>query len=576
MSNQKTPGGSPRKRTKHPSVKPTQIPAAPALTQYQRDNLKEIQSELRDRRSEALKLYRPNPQQEEVHKCKASEILVIGGNRSGKSLCTFVEDARAVTGQDPYGKYPQENGILIIIGRDWKHIGLVVYPMLFKRGAFKIIKDKDTKEWRAYDPVGDADRKAEAQPAPPLIPSRFIKARSWVLKSANYIQQCTLVNGWTIHFFSSEGEPAQGYSADRIHCDEDLNDERHIPEAQARLADRKGVFCWSAMPHSTNNALLSLKERADASEQALGEQSIIRQFKLRFLDNPHIDDDEKRKSLERWAAAGEDVLRMRAEGDFITDSVLCYPTFDMRIHGMERSELPNGQIPADWARYAVIDPGHAVTAVLFAAVPPTEDYWLVYDQLYLRQCNAVMFGDQFAKKVLGSHFHAFLIDAHGGRLRDIGSGRLPVEQYTEQLMQRGVKSHTTGSSFLAGCDDIPARMEATRIAMHIRPSGTPVIRILRSSTPDLERELKRYRKLVNYVSGTAIVTDRPNTKGEVHLCQCLEYLCAYRPRYHKPPAQFREPEPWWVRWQSERKKRLTDQHGAFVYLGPQGDRYGSN
>lgn len=330
------------------------------------------------------------------------------------------------------------------------------------------------------------------------------------------------------------------------------------------------------MPHSTNNALLGLKERADASEQALGDASEIRQFRLRFLDNPYLDDAEKKKSIERWAAVGEDVLRMRAEGDFITDSVLVYPTFDMRIHGMERSELPDGQVPTDWTRYAVIDPGHAVTAVLFAAVPPSEDFWLVYDQLYLRQSNAQIFGEAFEKKVKGWHFHAFLIDAHGGRLRDIGSGRLPVEQYTEQLVKRGVRSETTGASFLAGCDDIIARTESTRNAMHIRPSGTPVLRVLRNSIPDLERELKRYRKLVNYVSGTAIVTDRPNTKGEVHLCQCLEYLCAYRPKYHKPPPSFKEPDPWWVKWLAERKKRLTDQHGAYVYLGPQGGTDGFN
>lgn len=573
MSKQKNPGGSPRKRQpRHPKVSPPAIPQTPSLTQFQRDGLKDIQNELRERRIEALRLYRPNPQQEEIHKCKASEILVIGGNRSGKSLCTFVEDARAVTGQDPFNKYPKENGILIILGRDWKHIGLVVYPMLFNKGAFRIIKDEQTGEWRAFNPVEDKHRKGESRPAPPLIPKRMIKSTSWVLKSANYIQQCTLVNGWVIHFFSSEGEPAQGYQADRIHVDEDLNDERHIPEAQARLSDRKGVFCWSAMPHSTNNALLSLKERADASEQALGDKSNIRQFKLRFLDNPYIDDDEKRKSLERWAAAGEGVLRMRAEGDFINDSVLCYPNFDMRIHGMSRSDLPDSQIPHDWTRYAVIDPGHAVTAVLFAAVPPSEDFWLVYDQLYLRQSNAVIFGQEFEKKVKGWHFHAFLIDAHGGRLRDIGSGRLPVEQYTEQLVKRGIRSQITGASFLAGCDDIPARMEATRTALHIRPEGTPILRVLSNSCPDLEREIKRYRKLVNYVSGTAIVTDKPNTRGEVHLCQTLEYLCAYRPRYHKPPPQYKEPDPWWVKWQADRKKRLTDQHGSYVFLGPQGDR----
>lgn len=558
-----------RRRKKHPKVNAPQVPDIPTISEYQRESLKELQSELRERKTEALKLYRANPQQELIHQCRASEILVIGGNRSGKSLCTFVEDARAVTGQDPYDKYPKKDGILVIIGRDWKHIGLVVVPMLFGQGAFYIIKDEVTGEWRAYDPVKDAPRKSERKPAPPLIPPRMVKASSWVLKSANYMQQCTLTTGWVIHFFSSEGEPAQGYQANRIHCDEDLNDERHIPEAQARLADRKGVFCWSAMPHSTNNALLNLKERADSNEQALGDKSPIRQFKLRFLDNPYIDDEEKKKSVERWAAAGEDVLRMRAEGDFITDSVLVYPTFDMRIHGMKRSELKDGQIPYDWCRYAVIDPGHSVTAVLFAAVPPSEEFWLVYDQLYMRQCNAQIFGENFEQKVRGWHFHAFIIDAHGGRLRDIGSGRLPIEQYTEQLVKRNIRSQITGASFLAGCDDIIARCESTRNSLHIRPIGTPILRILEGSVPDLEREIKRYRKQVNHVAGTAIVTDRPNTKGEVHICQCLEYLCAYRPHYHRPPSRSVGPDPWWVKWLAERKKRLTNEQGSYVYLGPQ-------
>lgn len=480
-----------------------------------------------------------------------------------------MEDARAVTGQDPYKKYPEKDGILIVIGRDWKHIGLVVVPMLFGQGAFYIIKDAVTGEWRAYDPVGDAARKSERKPAPPLIPPRFVKSSSWVLKSANYMQQCNLTTGWVIHFFSSEGEPAQGYQATRIHVDEDLSDERHIPEAQARLADRKGVLCWSAMPHSTNNALLNLKERADASEQALGEKSSIRQFKLRFLDNPYIDDEEKKKSVERWAAAGEDVLRMRAEGDFITDSVLVYPNFDMRIHGYKRADLKDGQIPYDWCRYAVIDPGHSVTAVLFAAVPPSEEFWLVYDQLYMRQCNAQIFGENFEQKVRGWHFHAFIIDAHGGRLRDIGSGRLPIEQYTEQLVKRNIRSQITGASFLAGCDDILARCESTRNSLHIRPIGTPILRVLEGAVPDLEREIKRYRKQVNHVSGTAIVTDRPNTKGEVHICQCLEYLCAYRPHYHRPPSRSSGPDPWWVKWLADRKKRLTNEQGSYVYLGPQ-------
>ena len=546
------------------------------MTKFQADEIRELQGEIRDRRVEALRLYEPNENQEKVHSTDASEVIVIGGNRSGKSLCTFVEDARAVTGQDPHDKYPKENGILVVVGKDWKHIGLVCVPYLFRPGAFRIIRDEETNEWRAYNPATDSHRKGETKPAPPLIPPRMIKKTSWVLKSANYMQMCTLVNGWEIHFFSSEGEPVQGFQCDRVHIDEDINNENWVPELLARIVDRKGKFTWSAMPHSTNNALLGLKERADASQEELGEKSSIQQFKLRFLDNPYLDEEEKKKSIERWAAVGEDVLRMRAEGDFITDSILVYPTFDMRIHGYSRDKLPNGMVPQNWARYCAIDPGHSVTAVLFCAVPPDEKFILMYDQLYLRQCNATMFGDAFAKKVNGVHFHSFIIDAHGGRLRDIGSGRLPSEQYTEQLVKRGISSQVTGASFLAGCDDILARCESTRTALHIRPEGTPLLRVLENACPDLERELKRYRKVVNYLAGTAIVTDKPNTRGECHIAQCMEYICAYRPAYHAPPKTFTEDEPWWVEWQKNRKKHLTSESGAFVYLGPQGGRNDRN
>ena len=115
-----------------------------------------------------------------------------------------------------------------------------------------------------------------------------------------------------------------------------------------------------------------------------------------------------------------------------------------------------------------------------------------------------------------------------------------------------------------------ARCESTRAALHIRPAGTPQLRILRGAVPDLEREIKRYRKVVNYISGVPIVTDKPNTRGEVHLCQCLEYLCAYRPAYHQPPVATYELEPWWVKWAEKRRKSLGE--GSFVNLGPQGGR----
>lgn len=528
------------------------------------DELRNLQAELSERRLESLRLYRPTPKQELFHKSLSSETLVIGGNRSGKSLSTFVEDAWAATGTHPIdGKYPAENGNLIIIGQNWKHVGLVIVPYLFKAGAFKIIKDG--KNWRAFDPVADADRAAEAKPAPPLIPPRMIKAQSWLLKSAGYLNSCELVNGWTIYCFSSEGDPPQGFQADRVHIDEDLANEQWVPEMQARLADRKGRFCWSAMPHSKNEALIGLNERCDKAEED-GTKDIQRHV-LRFLDNPHIDQNEKRKMIERWSALGEDVLRQRAEGEFVTDSLLVYPTFNPYVHGkpVEAVESNQNEPPEHWTRYAIVDPGHAVTAVMFVAVPPSEEYFLVYDELYLKNCNALIFAREFHRKVKGKNFYAFLIDAHGGRLTDIGSGKTPQEQYSTHLAELGVESEVTGNSFIPGADDIQAGLEAARLAMHIRSDGTTGLRYIRSRCSNFEKEMKRYKKKVQYIAGSAVTTDEPNKRGSFHLVDCLRYISAYQPQFHKHEKKIEE--PWWMGWKKRRDKAKGQKEGV-VNLAP--------
>jgi Terminase large subunit, T4likevirus-type, N-terminal len=559
---------------KHPrQIPPPPIPEAPAvlgMTQHAMESIREVQIELAERRIEAVRLYKPMPKQDEFHACMASERLVIGGNRSGKSACTFMEDARAATGQDPYGKYPATDGNLVIIGKNWTHIGMVVVPMLFRAGAFKMIRDEATKQWRAFVPGPDDHRKSEAKPAPPLIPPRLIKDMAWVQKNAGYLNKAELTNGWTITCFSSEGEPPQGFQADLVHIDEDINNESWVGEMQARLADRKGRFVWSAMPHSKNDALLGLCERADKAEEDGVKDPIIRKFTLRFLDNAHIDTDEKKKNIERWSALGMDELRMRAEGEFTTESTLMYPTFNTSVHGYPRSELPGGIVPPDWTRYVAIDPGHAVMACLFGAVPPDEKFLLLYDELYIRQCNALIFGEQFEAKAREQHFYNFIMDMHGGMLRDLGSGRLPHELYSEELKKRGVRSQVSGFGFTPGSDDIPARTALVRQMLHIRGDGTTKLKVLEGACPNLLREIKRYRKKTSSVNGQIYVTDEPQTRGDVHAVQTMEYMCAYEPKYHQPPKTWGK-DPWWVKYLADKRRRQQSSEDNCVILGPTGN-----
>ena len=549
---------------KHPKVPPPPKPEGPVdlgLTTHALSQLKEVQAELHGRKIEALRLYEPMPHQEEFHSCMASERIVLGGNRGGKTLAVAVEAARAATGQDPHGKYPETDGNLAIVGRNWPHIGLVVYPILMKAGAFRIVKDETTGQWRSLRPGED---KAKSKPAPPLIPPRMIKEVSWVLKNAGYLNKVELINGWTIWCFSSEGEPPQGYQADLIWIDEDVNNENFVGESQARLADRKGRFVWSAMPHSKNDALIGLCERADRAVEENIANPIIKKFTFRFLDNNFIDAEEKRKNIERWSALGADEVRMRAEGEFTTESTLMYPNFNQAVHVLKREELP--QVPEDWTRYVAIDPGHSVMASIFGAVPPDESFLLIYDELYIRNCNALIWGEEFEKKVKHQQFRAFVMDMHGGTLRDLGSGRLPHELYTEELRKRKIRSLATNYGFVPGSDDIMARTNLVRQMMHIRGDGSVRLKVLESACPNLLRELKRYRKKTTNVNGVTYVTDVPYTRGDVHAVQCLEYLCAYEPKYHAPPKKT-GPDPWWVKWLEDRKRRQRDNEKG-VNLGP--------
>lgn len=550
---------------KHPPIPPPSPPGEQVelgLSSYAFNELRQVQAEIAGRRIEALKLYEPMPHQDEFHSCMASERIVLGGNRGGKTLAVAVEAARAATGCDPYGKYPKEGGNLAIVGRNWPHIGLVVYPILLKAGAFKIIKDEETGMWRSIRP---GDDKSKSKPAPPLIPPRLVKDVSWVLKNAGYLNKVELTNGWTIWCFSSEGEPPQGYQADLIWIDEDVNNEAFVGESQARLADRKGRFVWSAMPHSKNDALIGLCERADRAVEEGIENPIIKKFTFRFLDNNFIDTEEKQKNIERWSALGADELRMRAEGEFTTESTLMYPGFTPAVHMLKRDELQ--KIPDDWTRYVAIDPGHAVMASIFGAVPPDESYLLIYDELYIRNCNALIWGEEFEKKCEGQNFRAFILDMHGGTLRDLGSGRLPADLYTEELRKRKVRAIATGHSFIPGSDDIPARTALVRQMLHIRGDGSVKLKFWEGACPNLIREIKRYRKKTTTVNGQTYVTDAPYTRGDVHACQCLEYLCAYEPKYYRPPKAV-GPDPWWVKWVEERKRRQRENENRGVNLGP--------
>ena len=583
----------PKKKPKKPPQEAIQIPDVEyqgGVTEQQKKEMRRLYAERSRRRLESLRLYEPLPFQERFHSSKAKEVLLQAGNQVGKSLAAFVEDARAATGQDPHGKYPKENGVMVCLGMDEGHIGRVIHKYLFRAGSFKIIKDLVTHEWRSWHPWDEDDwaRREESKPAPPLIPPRYIKNFAWKKRAQHVFEICELHNGWTIYAMGSKGEPTQGFQADLVHIDEDLERPEWYDEMIARLSMRDGKIRWSALPHSKNDALINLSERAEDESKDKDPSTIV--IRATIFDNPFMPEQVKQENIKRWRKRGEDEYRKRALGEMVTDSILMYPAFSKDLHGAIRHSQPRTQVqkiitdnkgvpPHDWCRYMVVDPGHAVCAVTFHAVPPPQigSQTVVYDELYIQQCTATKFGEYVGMKAKGQSFQSFIIDAHGGRLRDIGSGLLPRRQYSSELEKRRVYSVETGFNFIPGSDDVSGREIKMREWLSIKSDGSPKMLILTEKCPNLCREFSRFKKKI--VNG--YVQDEGNRRANCHAIETLEYAVAHGLKYVKPKSNIVNPSRV-ARIIGQRKMRSSQRRmnemmrgggstSTYINLGPTGE-----
>jgi hypothetical protein len=539
-----------RKRGRPPKAPPPLLPADQAA------DLKALLTERIKRRIDGLKLYDPMPLQREFHTSKAKERLIRGANRSGKTTAAAVEFARAVTGQDD--RYPKENGIAYLVGFDGKHVANVMYKLLFRAGVFKIIRDEVTNEWRAYHPdkLCDLLRAKEAKHSPPLIPTRIIKSISWENKKENLPKLITLFNGWEIHCFSSNAKPPRGTQIDLCWFDEEISDPEWYSEIAARLVDREGYFFWSATPQAGTAQLFELHERADEQLRLPKEQRTLEEFVSLLSENTHLTDAMKQSLIEKISP--EDAM-VRIHGEFSSHGMRVFPEFSERTH-----ECPYFEIPPKWTKYAAIDPGRQVCAVLFCAVPTPEDNddcIYLFDELYIRQCSAEIFGQKMKAKCR-FEVEAFIIDHHMGRMTETGSGRTIEDQYSAALDKYLVSCRRTGTEFTWGVADPAAGIEAIREYLAPREGGKPPrLRVLSDRCTNLKWEMKRYWYEKDR---DGRVTDKPRDRGPVHLCACLRYIIQDDPIYVEPRVPKAKPGPVFLKAQELMKQGK----GNTINLGP--------
>lgn len=429
--------------------------------------LLELSAEYLSRKKDGLALYRPLPAAAHMHECGVKNRLVCGSNRAGKTLAMAAEIARIARGLDPYNKRAKSGLLIGCVGKNETHLADPMWRKLWLPGAFPIIADRETGLWRAVRPNpndatevdhDDMARESEWRPAPPLIPDHCIHQIAWHKKNQQIPKRVELTNGTVMLFSPSGGQPWQGIDLDVFWVDEELENARWVPEGQARLLHRNGLFIASFTPQAAT------PEFFDMHKKVLSGEPSYREFELFLEDNPYIPKQAKREFYDQ-IKHDPDALAIRYYGQWAILSRRVYPEYDTSVHTIEP---PAGGIGHDWMRILFLDPGTTACHVAFAAVPPphlpegaseaqqpTEVH--IYDEIYLKNSDARAMAEAIAKRTDGQVFYDFLIDQKAGQQKSMGRDNRVADHYAEEFERAGLRSTSSGHHFHYSSPNVEAR-----------------------------------------------------------------------------------------------------------------------
>jgi hypothetical protein len=517
------------------------------------------------RQVDALELFRPTEYQERVVQTSASEILVQGGTRSGKStivaamIASYVRNKPLVfadgTRWHIREKAWRHRPVRVwLIGLQLSHVGQTIYRLLCSPGAFDLVRDKQTGQLRAWQPgriAGDEDLDpSERIPAPPLIPPDEILDETWENKAEHKFTSMTFADGSQAFAFPSTGDVKRGDPVNVIWIDEEIRFSTHYAEWQSRISDYKGRIFWTSWPDVDTPALLRLHDRAVQQEREVREglraKADVQRFIFRGSDSPFVDSEEKRKRAEGWT---EDERLARDFGEFPTGSILAYPEFNKELHSAEYSEQSplddrvsqtirnlNGNVPPDWTVELILDPGTTKPALIWGAIP-TPDFWdngepyyVVYKELAVPRIDAREMAQRVKFADPGRVYNRWVIDAKAGAQTPMGFAWKVSQQYEKEFRDAGLRNQVAGTTFLPSESVWIVRSMKLRAWMRGRTCGRPQLRVYAPGCPTLIRQLEQVRKSISREEVKDKLAD-----GQVHdVLDTLEYWAGSDPRFNFP------------------------------------------
>jgi phage terminase large subunit-like protein len=280
--------------------------------------------------------YQPHEKQQIFHKSLLEEKLLIGGNRSGKTVSNVIECIWRLTKTHPYR--PELNAIEgPIRGR--------ICTVSLKEGLIKIILPL-FKMW---------------------MPRKFLIGRSWEKSYSKDERTLYLADGSFIEFMSYEQDLEKFAGTSRHFCSFDEEPPRAIwEECLMRLIDTDGDWWISMTPVEGLTWVFDLIYQP--SQEGDRPETLV--LEVSMHDNPHLSQRAKDKILRN---IHDDADRAAREfGSFVEIKGLVYKDFSTITHVRDTFQLRKGmQIitsldtgwrhPAAWLWHAITPTGHIVT-----------------------------------------------------------------------------------------------------------------------------------------------------------------------------------------------------------------------
>jgi hypothetical protein len=373
---------------------------------------KEVELELKRREEEdPLGLvYKPHEFQIEAHSKEVSLLLVLGGNRTGKSWFAIADCLMRATGKSKFRRM-REPPVTI-----W-----YVMPSLtmYRRTVLPILRKLAPRKDIVITTTGDV-----------------------VTKKDNIVK---FKNGSTIHFLSADMRQRrlQGADVDYVYMDE-TPDEVVFEELQARVLNKKGTITMVFSP--IDLATYWVRDKLYLPWVA-GDRSDIHVVMMPVADKdgnplvPHFTREDIQRMERQWP---DPVVRAaRMYGEFITRSGLVLRGFNRETHIIKPFEIPR-----NYARWWIVDPEYHRFAALYFAADEEGNYYVTDE--YFSQDDTLAHRAERMHLITGKRDTAVpcYVDSanpqdtaelnwHYSRLKTpIGAIPLPIQKNVEEMTLR--------------------------------------------------------------------------------------------------------------------------------------------